>query len=455
MQNNAECATTVSIIGGGLAGLTAATYLARAGRRVTVFERAASLGGRARSHDYSGFRFNQGPHALYAGGAGVRVLRELGIPFSGGKPALAGLGVRGTDLAPLPTGLNTFLQSPFLSGRGKLELLRFMAELPFKQTQRFDGISFQQWAEARFQDAGVRDLLETLARVTAYTNAPEVYSAGAFLAQLWLAFKSNVWYLDGGWQRLLEHLIQTAQAAGVEIVISKKVVNVRRTDAGWQVACADGSFQLAASIIIAADPATASALVEDGAHSALRAWNDAAIPVRAASLNLGLRRLPQPARKVAFGIGQPLYFSTHSAYAKDLAPTGQVMAHAMKYLPPAADNDPEQDLRELEALVDRVQPGWRAEVVERRFLPALTVTPWLVTAARGGLAGRPGPAVPGLPDLYVAGDWVGATGMLADASFASARLAAQMVLTSPTAMAHAAVNEDSSGNKQAEMPALR
>ncbi|HJQ84564.1 MAG TPA: FAD-dependent oxidoreductase, partial [Candidatus Binatia bacterium] len=33
------------VVGGGLAGLTAATLLARAGRRVTLYERSPAVGG--------------------------------------------------------------------------------------------------------------------------------------------------------------------------------------------------------------------------------------------------------------------------------------------------------------------------------------------------------------------------------------------------------------------------
>ena len=52
----------------------------------------------------------------------------------------------------------------------------------------------------------------------------------------------------------------------------------------------------------------------------------------------------------------------------------------------------------------------------------------LPTAESGGFAGRPGPRVPGLEDLYLAGDWVGPEGFLVDASAASARSAARSVL---------------------------
>ena len=45
-------------------------------------------------------------------------------------------------------------------------------------------------------------------------------------------------------------------------------------------------------------------------------------------------------------------------------------------------------------------------------------------AAGGGLAGRPGVAVPDRPGTFVAGDWVGPEGHLADAVLASARAAA-------------------------------
>jgi hypothetical protein len=86
--------------------------------------------------------------------------------------------------------------------------------------------------------------------------------------------------------------------------------------------------------------------------------------------------------------------------------------------------------RELEGLLDLIQPGWRGVVVHRRFLPHLAVSNALVDARRGGLAGRPGPEIPGVENVFVAGDWVGGEGMLADASLASAERAAALAVAS-------------------------
>jgi phytoene dehydrogenase-like protein len=124
----------------------------------------------------------------------------------------------------------------------------------------------------------------------------------------------------------------------------------------------------------------------------------------------------------ALGIDKPTYFSVHSTWA-NLATPGHHVVHLMKYLPPTDDSGG-ADERDLEELLDRCQPGWRARVVERRFLPRMTVNGWLPLATGRGLAGRPGPVVPGVRNLFVAGDWVGAEGMLADGAFASGRQAA-------------------------------
>src|SRR6476646_4034092 len=67
--------TDVVIVGGGLAGLSAAAYLARGGAAVTLFEKAAHLGGRAATQVYDGYYFNRGVHALYCGGATSEVLQ--------------------------------------------------------------------------------------------------------------------------------------------------------------------------------------------------------------------------------------------------------------------------------------------------------------------------------------------------------------------------------------------
>ena len=144
-------------------------------------------------------------------------------------------------------------------------------------------------------------------------------------------------------------------------------------------------------------------------------------------LDIVLDALPHPKSTVAFGLDRPLYYSVHTAAAK-LAPEGQVLASLAKYLAPG-DDGADAD-KEMEDMLDIVQPGWRAHVLQRRFLPALVVTNAHVTAAQGGLAGRPPVAMPARPGVFLAGDWVGPEGMLSDASFASGKRAAELAVAS-------------------------
>jgi len=144
------------------------------------------------------------------------------------------------------------------------------------------------------------------------------------------------------------------------------------------------------------------------------------VPVKVATLDVALARLPRPRTTFGLGTDRPTYVSVHSAVAR-LAPEGGAVVHAMLYEP---SGDARADERELEGALEQVQPGWREHVLERRFLPAIVAANDVVDAARGGLAGRPDVAVAGVEGVFVAGDWVGSEGMLLDAGLASAKRAA-------------------------------
>ncbi len=54
----------IAVVGGGMAGLAAATKLTQQGHSVILFEAAPNLGGRARGIDYKGLRLDNGQHIL-------------------------------------------------------------------------------------------------------------------------------------------------------------------------------------------------------------------------------------------------------------------------------------------------------------------------------------------------------------------------------------------------------
>lgn len=119
----------IHVIGAGLAGLTAAAFVAGAGLPVVVHESRNRLGGRATTDYRDGFRFDQGPHALYRGGAAERVLGELGIAPRGRVPDVAGVWVRDGRAHLAPSGRATLLRTTVVGRKGKLELARLLATL--------------------------------------------------------------------------------------------------------------------------------------------------------------------------------------------------------------------------------------------------------------------------------------------------------------------------------------
>ena len=414
--------TDVVVVGGGLGGLAVAALLARGGRKVTLFEKSRHLGGRAHTTEVEGYHFNLGPHALYLGGAAARVLGGLGVPMRGGSPRGEGsFALRGNQLHALPAGAVSLLMTDLLGAAGKLELGRVLTSLMRTDAATLEGRSLREWLEEHVTRAEVREVVAALFRVSTYCADANALAADAAVEQFQLARK-GVRYLDGGWSELVRALAEKAREAGVEVVGSARVESVEREEGrvrGGRLA--DGTEYEAETVVVAGGPRDVAGLLPG--DEVVAGWAAEAVPVKAASLEVGLSKLPKPRALFALGMDRPWYASVHSAWAARLAPEGGAMVHVAKYL---GGGEEEASEGELEGVLDVLQPGWRAHVVTKRFLPGLTVMNALPAK---GLEARPGPAVAHVRGLYVVGDWVGREGMLVDASLASAETVSRLLST--------------------------
>ena len=417
----------VVIVGGGLCGLTAATLLARAGKRVCLVERSAQLGGRAITRHQDGYSLNLGPHALYRGGHAFRILRGLGLTPRGGLATTRGLAGLGTELHRIPTGPGALLTTRLLSASSKMDAMRVLTTLPLTSPRNLEGKTVSAWLAPLAPD--LRQLLLTFLRLSTYANAPERQDAGAALRQLNMAVRSGTLYLDDGWQSLVTSLTSVAKEAGVSFRTGS-VTRILHDHRVQGIMLATGETIPAGNVLLTLPPAQCARLLDEEAGAPLRRWSERLVPVKAACMDLALRKLPQPKSCLALGIDLPWYVSVHSASAR-LAPPGGAVLHAAWYLDPADEGPAARHEGALEAALDRLQPGWRAEVVQRRFMPNLTVTHALDTPD-----GRPEADAAGIAGLYLAGDWVGPDGMLADAAMASAERAVRLIQAASSPSIH-------------------
>lgn len=129
-----------AVIGGGWAGCAAAVELTQAGHRVTLFEAARTLGGRARTVDINGMKLDNGQHILLgAYTATLNLMQRLGmdeqetmlrLPLQMRYPTNSGGMDLLTQRLPAPWHLLFgLIRSTGLSKTDKFALLRFLSKM--------------------------------------------------------------------------------------------------------------------------------------------------------------------------------------------------------------------------------------------------------------------------------------------------------------------------------------
>jgi phytoene dehydrogenase-like protein len=400
----------VIVIGAGLAGLTAGATAAAAGADTMVLE-AHQVGGRARTVAKGAYTFNMGSHAFYLGGPGGRIMRELGVepdgvpaPFPGYKLLKDG------ELHLMPSGPASLLRTTAMGATSKVQFAKLLGLLPTIRTAKLAGTSVDDWIGNHHLRPDVAAIVRTLVRLSTYTADSAEFSAGAAVRQLQIGAKPGVLYLHGGWAQLSDGLSRRVQVkAGLKVTSLEpdgRTVQVNTDDALWR----------ARRVIVAPGSPTATrALLPSDPR-----WPEMGRPVTAACLDLGLNRVPSPG--YALGVDEHVMAVVAGPPAR-LAPDGQAVVQGLRY----EATDADADRRILDEHVARI--GVRTSDIETsRFLARMVVAGSTPRARDGGLTGRPGVADSGQPGIFIAGDWVGPEGLLADAAINSGYLAARQAV---------------------------
>lgn len=267
----------VAVVGGGLAGITAALRCADAGYSVRLYESRPWLGGLTHSFRRGELWVDNGQHVfLRCCERYLALLDRLGmrdsvylqprldIPVSGG-------GHTGRlKRLPLPAPLHlsrALLRYPWLSTAARLRFVPAAVALRSVDTTdpRTDATSFGDWLRAHGQHRDAIDSLWDLVGIaTLNARADDVSLAlAATVFQVGLLTDSGA--ADIGWSRIpLRQLhgdagLAALTAVGVT-VIHEKVTGVRRAAGDWVVHTGNGEYP-ADAIVSAVPPAATQALL--------------------------------------------------------------------------------------------------------------------------------------------------------------------------------------------------
>ncbi len=363
----------LTVVGGGIGGLTAAIAAAEHGMKVRLMEAKPSLGGRARTAD-GAFRANWGPHVVYSDGPLWRWLDERGLARpAAGPPRTKKLLFRFDACAHrIP---------PRAMVRALWRLRR--SEAPVHQ-------SFLDWASGLVGGDNARRLAMFTGVVT-FDHDPGRLSAAFVNERLRRAtgLPPSVRYLPGGWMTMIDRLAVLARASGVRIETGVPVDRLPERP-----------------VILAVPLAAARSLTGDTTLSG--------VGTRTALLDVGVERR----RGMAFIVSDldaSGWAETFSIADRSLAPPNHHLIQAQAGLRP--DETLEQGVARLERLIDVGYPGWRAGEVWRRRAR--------IEEQSGALdlpdsTWRDRPAIDRGDGVFVVGDMVAAPGLLSEVSHESA-----------------------------------
>ncbi len=274
-------AASIAVIGAGWAGCAAAVELANAGHRVTLFDAARTLGGRARAVEVDGKRLDNGQHILLgAYKETLRLLKQTGVgpdvslmrlPLQMRYPA----GCDGMDfVAPrLPAPLHllgALLRAKGLSRDDKLALARFSTTTRWMNWQLHEDCAVSTLLERFDQTERLIKLMWRPLCIAALNTPPERASAQIFLNVLRDSLGARRAASDMLIPRVDLSALFPLQAAaflqknGGTVQSGSTVQRICKTEKGWSLTLGGGQEeQMFDAVVVATSALQAASLLNE------------------------------------------------------------------------------------------------------------------------------------------------------------------------------------------------
>jgi len=459
------------VIGSGVGGSVTAGLLARDGLRVLVLEKNRALGGILASYERSSFKLDLGSHLISRGErgplaaalqrAGLAAPRFLTHPIpvrSRGMFELAAPATRGG----LPAVALEAARLLELSGTERAHLARMLFQL-FTLTEwelrRWDRRTLDEFVRSHTEHPGVYFLFSFLASIF-FVLPPWQVSAGEAIRALRGVLASyRLSYVEGGMDSIAHALLGLVTRAQGDLVIGSRVVAIRRTGDGLEVATRDGTTYTAPIVACNMAPADALALVEGEVPDDYRARITAirgsgsahqlklvlrkplvdegciiggvsldGLTLRDLSLDL-MRRTVDAIDEGRVSDPLAIYAPVPTNYDPSLGP-GQIIVASI-YGPVRSDPaDPPARWRERAlAAMRSIIPNLDDELLFVEWAPIQAIAGWMGKANRGAICngqfpGQVGrdrlPVTTPIPGLYLVGDGAGGRGIGTELAASSA-----------------------------------
>ena len=273
----------IAVIGSGFAGLSAACFLADAGYEVTVFEKNATPGGRARVFESNGFRFDMGPswywmpdvfeHFFNSFGRSASDYYELQrldpsyrivygkddyLDIPAGIPAL-------TDVfESLEAGSGKKLEQFLKEGKYKYEI--GIHDLVYKP-----GLSLLEFADAKLMRGALRlhvfnsissyvrkffsnqKLIQLLEFPVLFLGATPQNTPALYSLMNYADMALGTWYPIGGMHKVIEGMVSLAISLGVKFEYNAAVERIELNDVKAKGVRINGQLREFDSIVAGAD----------------------------------------------------------------------------------------------------------------------------------------------------------------------------------------------------------
>jgi phytoene dehydrogenase-like protein len=363
----------ITIVGGGLAGLTAAISCAERGARVRLLEAHEELGGRARSAA-GPYKANLGPHAVLSGSPMWPWLRERELLPQHVRSPLSGVRFRWRD---------DIRRVPAVGAT--------VAALRLRARSAPADASFRSWAASQVGDEAADQLARSAGILTYYHDPGELSAAFVWehLVRGLLSAPPTARYPVGGWTTLVELMAERARRLGVEILTGTRVEELPDPP-----------------VIVATELAEARALLDDDSLD----W----LSGHAVCFDLAVvHRRGDPFAVV--DLQEAGWAERFTAADPSLAPDGEELIQAQMPIRPGESGASAGD--RLERLLDAAFDGWRERETWRRRQVMKGRTAALDPP---GTTWRDRPAIDRGEGVFLAGDMVAAPGCLSEIAWASA-----------------------------------